>query len=149
MRRSRSANDHHELNTVPMMNLFVVLVPMLLLSAVFVEIGSIDLATSGEASAEAGDAGPPTVTVTATEIRVQVHPGARIAHRFDRSAEESYGALEEALAGWRADAESPEIIIASAPMVKYQALIHVIDRARAAGFTSYSLASYRETDHAI
>jgi biopolymer transport protein ExbD len=63
--RARGAED---LDLLPLMNLFVVLVPMLLLSAVFLRISVLELALPGDSAAESL---PPAADPVAVTVRIE------------------------------------------------------------------------------
>ncbi len=143
MRQSRGVNSDRELNVVPMMNLFVVLVPMLLLSAVFVQVGAIQLA--GGADGEQPIQPPPVVRLTQEALEVLPHLEAPVSHRFERDDPEALARLTHAL-GTQADS-GPDVIVSTARDVRYQDVVQVIDACARAGFHNTSLAAWEESAH--
>jgi biopolymer transport protein ExbD len=124
------------------MNLFVALVPMLLLSAVFISIAVIDLGAAGAGDAAAAErTPPPTVVITESEIRVGTSATAPPERRIDRAADDMSEQLASALADYRERTDGSEVIIASTSGVRYQDLVSVIDVATQAGFADLALAS--------
>lgn len=131
-----------DLDTLPLMNLFIVLIPMLLLSAVFVEVTAIDMHLPGgepEAEEQPKDEDPVRVAVhiTAEEFIVD---GNRVSRTVVPRDENAPLRLTEALAAIRAqhpDHESVEIV--SEPSTHYDEIIHVMDAARSAGLPQVGL----------
>ena len=143
LRRSRRHFHEHveaDLEIMPLMNLFVALIPMLLISAVFLQVSTLRMNLPGDdASAK-----PPaeslrlSVSITADDWIVTTN-GAELS-RVTRGAETSDEDLRAALAA--AIAERPEekdVTVASLDHTKYDEIVHVMDIARAAGLPNVSL----------
>ncbi len=145
--RGRSSRSHvaADLELLPLMNIFIVLIPMLLLSAVFVEVRAIEMAAprvSDSAQAEprrtldlaigVADAGWVVQGDGITEVRVA------------RPADGSLVPLIDALR--QITSQHPEeksVRIVSEPGTRYEELVSLMDAARAAGLPDASLMGGR------
>lgn len=136
-RRFRPALEGEaDVELMPLMNLFIALIPMMLLSAVFVEISVIKMnLPSGDASA--ADTPPPeslglTVYILDDVFAVESSKTARrvIERKSADADQELVTTLQEIGATFP---ENKEIIIGSGPKVLYQDLVHVMDLTRDAG----------------
>ena len=144
-RRSRRSSGHvvdGYLELMPLMNVLVALLPMLLLSAVFVKVTVIDLDAppAAEAPAPAADKSSLALAVTIKDDYYVVE-GQQIAKRVIQRAAADAGVQ---LAGALADVvvqhpENREIMIISQPHTKYEDIIAVMDISREAGLPSVSL----------
>lgn len=140
-RRSRGAREiiEADLNIMPLMNLFVVLIPMLLLSAVFVELSVLELnLPTGDESAEKPKRG--------LELMVEIGPehyvvkGRRLkTQRIPRDTEDAT-ALNDALASIaQAHPDNQDLTILSRENTPYQDIITVMDASHEAGVPGISL----------
>jgi biopolymer transport protein ExbD len=128
-----------ELDTLPFMGLFVVLIPMLLLSAVFLEISVIDLGLPDD------DVTPPDAEQFTVSVRILDEAFVLEAKGWNPRTipgkdEASLAALGEAL-GFVA-ARYPEhraVTIVSEPDTRYEEIISVMDVSREAGLGQVSL----------
>ena len=137
------ALEGEELNLLPLMSLFVALVPTLLYSAVFVPVSAlgIDFPGTGGTASES----PLALTVRLTETTVgldgvpdQVYP------QRDRSTAEAHAAAMDAL---RLELDSlhgqyPQskgAILVVTPLVPYRDVVQVMDVVRDAGFGNSTL----------
>jgi biopolymer transport protein ExbD len=124
------------------MNVLVALLPMLLLSAVFVKVTVIDLDAPPAAEAPAPAADQPSLALAVTiKDDYYVVEGQQIAKRVIQRAAADAGVQ---LAGALADVvvqhpENQEIMIISQPHTKYEDIIAVMDISREAGLPSVSL----------
>ena len=128
-----------DLDIMPLMNLFVVLIPMLLLSAVFVELSSIDMQSPSTAAEEPSGPqldlalalSPSQYTVTGRGLRRT---------KIDREEAEADERLREVL---RAIAQKhPKesgLRIESPAATAYQELITAMDISRSVGLSAISL----------
>ncbi len=137
--RNRRLRRHvaEELDTLPLMGLFVVLIPMLLLSAVFLEISVIQL---GSADTEHAPTEPPTVlTVRLADDHIAVSRDSGGTQRLERGPDER-DALKTAL---RALAEGREtktsVRIVSDPGIRYDTIVTAMDVTREAGLGQAAL----------
>ena len=132
-----------DLEIMPLMNLFVVLIPMLLLSAVFLELSVIHMAAPGDDAAES----PPAesldlaVFITGEAYRVEGHgiepTEIGRAYRKDEVAGADLSSLLQTIA-----LDYPEnhaVRIVSLPTTHYDEIIEVMDRSREAGLPVASL----------
>jgi len=141
LRRSRRHFHEHvdnDIEVMPLMNLFVALIPMLLISAVFLQMSVLRMDLPGD-----GDAAAPEGLGLSVEIRedawlVSARGGSP--RRVERAGEAADDELRELLAG--AIAETPgekSVVIASQQDTRYDEIVHVMDVARAAGLPNVSL----------
>jgi biopolymer transport protein ExbD len=146
-RRNESARRivEGDVEILPLMNLFVVLIPMLLLSAVFLRIAVIDMslpAGAGESAAPEED--PLSLTVRIEEDRYVVEgrgiPDGVVLR--DGGGEENAAELSERLAGLVAARPGTEdVVILSRTDTRYEEIVRVMDAAREAGLSRASLGS--------
>jgi biopolymer transport protein ExbD len=128
-----------DLDTLPFMGLFVVLIPMLLLSAVFLEITVVDLDLPDE------DAAPPdterfTVSVRILDEALVMEAKGWNPLTIPGKTEASLTALSEALG--TVAARNPghhAVTIISEPDTRYEEIISVMDVSREAGLGQVSL----------
>jgi biopolymer transport protein ExbD len=137
-----------DVELLPLMNLFIVLIPMMLLSAVFMEIRVIEMSLPSQANAT-----PPQPDF---ELAVHVRPRAYVVEvggaaprTIERPAQRAAGdapgeaeaelsrALGEIAA---AHPEHHEIRIVADATTRYEEIITVMDVARGAGFSQTALA---------
>ncbi len=134
-----------DLNLIPIMNLFVALIPFLLLSAVFFHLrvirGSVPAATEGQTDIAKG---PDTVTVT-----VQIDPAegfhvsassatlapdemAKLGRTIPKKGKAyDYAALGQVMRSVKRQwDQSDTVIIVADPKVKYKELVETMDAAR-------------------
>jgi biopolymer transport protein ExbD len=135
-----------DLDIMPLMNLFVVLIPMLLLSAVFVQVSTLDMQLPpADQEAMADDEEPFSVEVTVQPQRYRVEASEAARAVIDRSEPDADVKLREALAAIRAERlEAPPLTILSPADLKYQDLITVMDIGAAAGMGAVSLGGTNE-----
>lgn len=128
-----------ELDLLPMMNVFIVLIPMLLTSAVFLKVTVIDTnVPSATGTAPAGESLSLAITIKDDYFVVE---GKGIASRViartdaDASAKLAAALAEVALS----HPGNQDVIIISQPKTRYQDIIAVMDVARTSGLPSASL----------
>lgn len=130
------------LELMPLMNVLVALLPMLLLSAVFVKVTTIDLdgPPTAEAPTEAVDKPSLALAVTIKDdyfvVEGQRVPKRVIARKSDDARVQLAGALAEVVTQFP---ENQEIMIISQPHTRYEDIIDVMDVSREAGLPSVSL----------
>jgi len=131
-----------DLEIMPLMNLFVAMIPMLLISAVFLNVTVIDMKAPPEAS-DAGDGNKKEGLALAVTIRDAhfVVEGRRLAKRVIARADADADAqLALALADVVAQhPDNEDVIIISQPHTSYGDIIAVMDISREAGLPSVSL----------
>lgn len=130
------------LELMPLMNVFVALIPMLLLSAVFIKVSVIDLDAPPTAESPANLDNKPKLALAVTiKDDYFVVEGDRIQKRViaraDQNAKEQLsGALGEIVTQFP---DNQEIMIISQAKTKYEDIILVMDISRDAGLPAVSL----------
>lgn len=142
-----------DLELMPMLNVFISIIPMLLLSAAFVQLAVIDTGLPASAAAapppaeSKADAPPPPVTIWLEADRVVIESASFARREIKRTAgtalkddpaRAQIGALLKAVAG-REEAK-PEVRIVPAVRSHYEEIIDLMDLARAAGLRNAALA---------
>jgi biopolymer transport protein ExbD len=131
-----------ELELMPMMNVFISIIPLLLMSAAFVQVSVIQASLpSGEAVAAPASETPLdlTIFIRRDAYAVQGNGIGTLAYtRSDPTAASQLGnALREIVA---AHPGTREVRIVSEPTTRYEEIIEVMDLARAAGLPEAALA---------
>jgi biopolymer transport protein ExbD len=131
-----------DLDIMPLMNLFVVLIPMLLLSAVFVNLAVVDMhLPPSDAALEASRQAQLELAVTIDGTRYTVESKRtkrRVIERDDPEvADEELGNVLRAIAQKHPDNE--EIMLVSQGNTPYQELIRLMDISRESGMPAISL----------
>jgi biopolymer transport protein ExbD len=143
MRRTRRSHREvieAELDTLPLMGLFVVLIPMLLLSAVFLEISVIDMGLPGD------DDATPVPDAYAISIRIgedqyTISEQGRPAAVVDRTRPDALVRLTEELRAVRSRRPDHDALtIVSPARTRYEDIINVMDVSRDAGLPQVSLS---------
>jgi biopolymer transport protein ExbD len=132
-----------DLDIMPLMNLFVVLIPMLLLSAVFVEMSAIDMELPGDDPQQAREENESLELAVRLEDDRWVVSGRRLAAQvIAREGEDAEERLEAVLRAIR-DRHPHErsVRIESPAAARYQDIVTVMDVSRAAGLGAIALAS--------
>ena len=142
-RRSYRNIIENDLEIMPLMNLFVALIPMLLISAVFLNVTVIDMSAPPDASDAADNGGKKENLALAVTIRdgYFVVEGSRIAKRVIARTDEDAdlrlaGALTDVAARFP---DNENIMIISQPHTLYTDIITVMDISRESGLPSVSL----------
>jgi len=142
-RRSYRNIIENDLEIMPLMNLFVALIPMLLISAVFLNVTVIDMSAPPDASDAADNGGKKENLALAVTIRdgYFVVEGSRIAKRvIARTDEDADLRLADALTDVAARfPDNENIMIISQPHTLYTDIITVMDISRESGLPSVSL----------
>lgn len=153
LRRGRQAKERTaELDMVPMMNLFTVLVPVLLLAAVFANITVLELELPPPASGETGAATPAETTplnlvviVSAEGVTVGGNGG------FLPSVLREEGAYDPAAVTALLEqvrSEYPNetrVTVAAESGVPYEEVVELMDLCRAGGFADIALCALHDT----
>ena len=150
-KRPKGMKVNADLNLLPLMNIIIVLIPMLLLSAVFIEIKTIDMAP------------PPVAAASNQPIPEQLDLAIRVADdayviegrgvpptMIPRPAQRELApgnvaasALTKALAVVEsAHPENQDIRIVAQANTRYEELVGLMDAARAAGLPLATLEGY-------
>lgn len=147
LRRTRKHFHEHveaDIEIMPLMNLFVALIPMLLISAVFLQISTLRMNLPGDDGTAAPPAESLRLSVDITEdawiVMSRGAELARVARGTASSDEELRSALAAAVAG-RPDEK--DVTVASVDHTRYDEIVHVMDVARAAGLPNVSLTRSR------
>jgi biopolymer transport protein ExbD len=128
-----------ELDTLPLMGLFVVLIPMLLLSAVFLEISVIDMYLPNDPGEEQQEEDF-TISVRIHDDQYVVAAEGFAERVIPRTEDEAINDLHRelyAIASKRPDHKA--VTIVSEPATRYEDIITVMDISRAAGLPQASL----------
>lgn len=134
--RNTGAED---LNVTPLMNLFVAIVPLLLLSAVFVSVASIDLATATSGAVPQQE--------SAFTLALRLSPAAWIVDaRGSDSVQLETGDADGLLRVLdQIRLEHPEhtsVLVVCADAIEYAEVVQVLDVAALAGFADCALAGW-------
>jgi biopolymer transport protein ExbD len=139
--RQKVADD---LELLPLMNLFIVLIPMLLLSAVFIEVRVIEMRLPADAAATAAEA-PLVLVVRITDAHYVVESSVMPARVIPRGEDTSASAaawqqLDAELTSFAsAHPESRDVRIVAEATTRYDEIVAVMDLARAAGLHQAAL----------
>ena len=132
-----------DLDIMPLMNLFVVLIPMLLLSAVFVEINAIQMDLPGDAAANESSKRSLELSIRLEPDRYVVDGRGLRARTVDRTADDADQQLNDLLVAIRASHPDERAVrIESPDFARYQDLVRVMDVARATGLDAIGLAPH-------
>ena len=132
-----------DLDIMPLMNLFVAMIPMLLISAVFLNVTVIDMQSppEGLSADQAARTDEPLHLAVTIREKFYVVEGNRLAKVvIDRSAAGPEDALTAALQSVVAShPDNRDVMIISEAATRYDDIIAVMDLTRAAGLPSASL----------
>lgn len=132
-----------DVDLLPLMNLFVALIPMLLVSAVFLNITVIDMKAPGDEAAQtraeqAGEELALSVTISTARYVVEGNGLDRVTiERHDPEATEHLGRVLAGIAGSHPD--NRDVMIVSQTDTRYEDIVHVMDISREAGLPGASL----------
>lgn len=150
-RRSYRQSVNSDLELRPLLNVFIVLIPMLLMSAVFMEIRTIEMTLPQAAEAAANEPAEPfdlairirgdvyVIGANGVALRTVARPREAVIPGPATSAE-IQAALREILA---AHPKHDEIRIVAEATTRYQEIVAVMDLARAAGLPRVALEGAR------
>jgi biopolymer transport protein ExbD len=142
LRRARRHFHEHveaDLEVMPLMNLFVALIPMLLISAVFLQMAVLRTNLPGDedvAPSEEGLRLSIEITDDAWIVTGRGLDPQRVERGSDASADELRDVLAAAIAG---HPDVKDVVVASHDRTRYEDIVNVMDLARAAGLPSVSL----------
>ena len=143
-KRQRSLGEHLEgdLEVLPLMNLFVVLIPMLLISAVFVHMSVIRMNLPSDETADTSSERERLGLSVEIREEVWVVKGRRLdARTIERLGEQADDELRAVLAAVKADHPSEEnLVIVSEPTTRYDDIVEVMDVSRESGLPNISLS---------
>ncbi len=144
--RERGMQDD-DLNITPVMNIFLILVPFLLLTAVFVRIAILEFSlpsTENQANkAQRNPATKPVVTIVAiTEkgFRLKTEGASFPLIAKQQDAFDYDGLVKKLQEVKKLHRETEDIIIAPEAQVRYETIIKVMDRCRENGFPNISIS---------
>jgi len=133
-----------ELEMLPLMNLFVALIPMLLISAVFLQVTVIDMQLPGEEGAAPAET-PDLALALHLEENGWRLAGAGLAPVAGGETPEGATRLAARLAELAAaHPEAKDITIVSPPHTRYARIVAAMDIARANGWPQIALAAAGE-----
>lgn len=144
-RRSRSGREQQEeLNITPIMNVFMILVPFLLLCAAFTHVSMVDLSlpVSADPAQEEEETVELSLRVSITEagLRVEGNAASLVLLPPLPSGELDFEGLARQLAQvHKSFPDERAVVVAAAPAVRYQPIVSVMDRCKAAGFSEISV----------
>ena len=130
-RRSRAVREQEELNITPIMNVFMILVPFLLLTAAFAHTAMVDLTlpvSSEQTETEEDPALDLNLRVSITESGLRV-----VRNEAALAPLPPLGEVREA------HPDEQAVIVAAVPSIRYQSVISVMDRCKSAGFSEISV----------
>jgi biopolymer transport protein ExbD len=138
-RRWAVARVEEELDLLPLMNLFVVLIPMLLLSAVFVEMSVIRMDAPSD-TPPASERTPLGLSVAIGEASWTISGRNVDPVVVDRAEEGSLERLRAELAGIAGRfPDDHDVVIRSRESTRYEDIVMVMDVSRETGFPGVSL----------
>jgi biopolymer transport protein ExbD len=144
LRRSRREHKRNEedLELLPLMNLFVVLIPMLLLSAVFLELAVIKMVLpTDETPLSKNEIESLNLSIAITDAQYVVKGRRLPAQTIDRSSDDSEGSLRDTLAALTERfPDEHAVVIVSQAETRYDDIISVMDVSRETGFGNISLS---------
>jgi biopolymer transport protein ExbD len=144
-----------DLELRPLMNVFIVLIPMLLMSAVFMEIRVIEMSQphAGQVAATAPAARPLELALRIRGDAYVLMGDGLAPMSFPRTAASRSGAIDPITSRQLSDAlaqivaahpQNHEIRIVAESQTRYQELVSLMDLARAAGLPEAALAGVME-----
>jgi biopolymer transport protein ExbD len=142
-KRQKSLGAHVEgdLEIMPLMNLFVVLIPMLLISAVFIQVSVIKMNLPSDEATPPSERERLGLAVEITDAAWIVKGRRLDTVRIDRAVETSGQELLAALAGVKSGHPDEDgLVIESQEATRYEDIVYVMDVSREAGLPNVSLA---------
>jgi|Deesub1362B_J571_1020462.scaffolds.fasta_scaffold11992_3 biopolymer transport protein ExbD len=143
--RSRRNLDA-EVNIIPVMNIFVILIPFLLLTATFVRIAIIDLALpSLEKGTQLSEEELKNLTLLVVSIKPEGFEVKTSEKTYPiipvRNGQYDYSALQRRLKEVKKKyPELEDVVISPASAIQYKIIIKVLDYCREAGFPNFSIS---------
>ncbi len=138
--------EEEGINITPVMNIFLILIPFLLLTAVFVRIAVLEFSLpSANGAAEQTKAEPKQAVVTIVAITEKGFDlktqGLKLAFISKKEDDFDFEALVKQLRKVKQmHEETEDIIIAPQASIKYDTIIKVMDRCRENGFPNISIS---------
>jgi biopolymer transport protein ExbD len=139
------AYQDNELNITPVMNVFLILIPFMLLTAVFVQIAvqEFSLPSTDTPASDPSQQKKAVLTILAInengfELKTQ---GAKYPLILNKDEEFDFQTLVERLQEVKQlHQETEDIVIAPQASIKYDTIIKVMDRCRENGFSNISIS---------
>lgn len=138
--------EQKDLNIMPVMNIFLILVPFLLLTAVFVKIAVLEFSLPsldkkpGETKAEQSTAVLTILAINEKGFELKTH-GMKIPFILKKQENFDFQTLVKKLQKVKnLHKDSEDIIIAPQISIKYDTIIKVMDRCRENGFPNISIS---------
>jgi biopolymer transport protein ExbD len=139
-RRSCRPVVQDDLELLPLMNLFVAIIPMLLISAVFINISVIDMNAPADAADAAAARENLALTITIDDTRFVLEGRSIARTTIQRAEADADQQLASALAGIAGRyPDNQDVIVVSQPDTRYSDIVAVMDISREAGLPSVSL----------
>jgi biopolymer transport protein ExbD len=139
-----------DIEVMPLMNLFIVLIPLLLLSAVFIEVSVIDMALPSAAEAASADEARLDLTVHVGDGAYLVSGNGVATQRIERLTEGDGSHVPDSATRERLTAAlrgvvtlfpaQKDVRIVSGPVTRYEEIVTIMDVARGAGLPNTALA---------
>ena len=136
-RRRQPVVSAEDLNVGPLMNLFVAIVPLLLLSAVFVNMSSIDLSAPTRSEAAQTQPNEFVLAIRVTPQHWWVDARGEGSVQVERNDTDTLWSVLDQHHQLRP--EHTSVLIACAEQVEYEEVIRVLDVATLAGFPDCAL----------
>ncbi len=130
----------NDLEIMPLMNLFVAMIPMLLISAVFLNVTVIDMKAPSDAAAASSNKPRLNLAVTIKDNHFVIEGRGlqkRVIARANDDADEQLGNALTQVASQHPD--NVDIMIISQPNTNYGDIVAVMDISRESGLPSVSL----------
>ena len=149
LKKALSANRSSEdtdVNITPVMNIFVILIPFLLLTATFVRIAIIELSLptleGASALSEEQTKGLTVLVISIEPTGFEVKTSEKTFPKIPRRGNEyNYNELSEKMKSVKKDFPKLEdVIISPSSEIKYHVIIKVMDICREAGFPNFSIS---------
>lgn len=151
-KRRRGLKGPGELDLLPLMGVFLVLLPLLLVGAVFEQITTIEMTLPADAASVSPLAAAARDTTVDADLTLRIdgtHYEIRSKstgpERIPRNTKDSDAALRAALGAVKGLFPSAEeVVIVSPPEARYEELVRLMDIARAAGWPQAALTGMLE-----
>lgn len=140
VRRSYRQLVQDDLELLPLMNLFVAIIPMLLVSAVFINVSVIDMNAPAEATAGTGAPQSLDLTVTIEDASFIVEGRSIVRTTIPRADPDAGIQLAATLHDITSRFPAQrDVVVVSRPDTRYQDIVEVMDISRESGLPSVSL----------
>jgi biopolymer transport protein ExbD len=137
--------EENDLNITPVMNIFLILIPFLMLTAVFVKIAVLEFSLPNSKQTQTSEPGQKNAVVTVIAINEKGFDlkTQGLKFSFINKSQENFDfqTLVENLKKVKVrHQQSEDVIIAPQASVKYDTIIKVMDRCRENGFPNISIS---------